>query len=44
MGGGGVVRSDGVVEVHSYVIEAICDESHDGDEPRGGAASALGHS
>ena len=44
MSGGGVVRSDGIVEVHSYVIETVCDESHDGDEPSGGAGSALRHS
>ena len=43
MSGGGVVRSDGIIEVHSYVIDAVCDESHDGDEPGGGADSALRH-
>ena len=35
MSGGGVLRLDGIVEVHSDVIEAVCDESHDGDELRG---------
>ena len=44
MGDGVVVRSDGIVEVHSDVIEAVRDESHDGDEPSGGAGSALRHS
>ena len=44
MSGGGVVPSDGIVEVHSYVIEAVCDESHEGDEPSGGTGSALKHS
>ena len=44
MSDGGVVRSDGIVEVRSDVIEAVCDESHDGDEPSGVAGIALRHS
>ena len=44
MSGGGVVRSDGIVEVHSDVIEVVRAESHDGNEPSGGAGSALRHS
>ena len=43
MSDGGVVRSDSIVEVHSDVIEAARDELHDGDEPGGGAGSALRH-
>ena len=43
MSDGGLVRSDGVIEIHSNVIEAACDESHDGDEPGGGAGGALRH-
>ena len=39
MSDGGVVRSDGIVEVHSDVIEAVCDESYDGNEPSGGPAA-----
>ena len=43
MSGGGVVRSDSIIEVHSNVIEIARDESHDGDKPCGGAGSALRH-
>ena len=43
MSDGGVVRSDSIIEVHSDVIEAVGDESHDGDEPGGGTRSALRH-
>ena len=39
----GVVRSHCVIEVHSDVVEAARDESHDGDEPGGGAGGALRH-
>ena len=43
MSGGGVVRSNSIIEVHSNVIEITRDESHNGDKPCGGASSALGH-
>ena len=43
MSGGGAVRSDSIIEVHSNVIEISRDESHDGDKPCGGAGSTLGH-
>ena len=43
MGDRGVVRPDDIVEVHSGVIEAVRDESYDGDEPSGGAGSTLRH-
>ena len=43
MSGGGVVRSDSIIEVHLDVIETARDESHDGDKPDGSAGSALGH-
>ena len=39
----GIVQSDCIIEVHSDIIEAARDESHDGDEPGGGAGSALRH-
>ena len=39
----GVVRSDGIIEKHSNVIEVARDESHDGDEPGGSPGSALRH-
>ena len=38
-----VVRSNGVIEAHSNVIEAACDEPHDGDESSGGTGGALTH-
>ena len=37
------VRSNGVIEVHSNVIEVAWDESHDGDESGGGTGGALRH-
>ena len=37
----GVVRSNSVIEVYSNVIEAACDESHDGNESGGGAGGTL---
>ena len=43
MSDGGVVRSDGVIEVHSNAIEAARDELDDGDEPGRGTGGALGH-
>ena len=43
MSDGGVVRSNGVIEAHWNVIEAACDELHDGDESGGGTGDALTH-
>ena len=43
MSDGGVVRSHGIVKVHSNIIEAARDESHDRDEPGGGASGTLRH-
>ena len=39
----GGVRSNGVIEVHSNVIEVTCDVSHDEDESGGGTGGALRH-
>ena len=39
----GVVRSNGIIEAHSNVIEAACDEPPDGDEAGGGTGGALTH-
>ena len=39
----GGVRSNGVIEVHSNVIEVACHKSHDGDESGGGTGGALRH-
>ena len=39
----GVVRSNGVIEAHSNVIEAACDKSHTGDESGRGTGGALTH-
>ena len=41
MSDGGVVRSDGVIEVHSNVIGTTCDESHDGDKSGRVAGGAM---
>ena len=37
------VRCNGVIEVHSNVIEVACDEPHDRDESGGGTSGALKH-
>ena len=43
MSNGGVVRSDSIVEVYSDVVEAIRNETQDGNEPVGGAGSTFRH-
>ena len=40
---GAVVRADRIVEVHANIIKAGRNESHDRNEPGGGAGGALGH-
>ena len=38
-----VVRADRIVEIHADVIKAGRNESHDRNEPGGGAGGTLGH-
>ena len=40
---GTVVRADCIVEIHADIIKAGRNESHDGNEPGGGAGGTLGH-
>ena len=40
---GAVVRADRIVEVHANIIKAGRNESHDRNEPGGGAGDTLGH-
>ena len=40
---GAVVRANRIVEVHANIIKAGRNESHDRNEPGGGAGGTLGH-
>ena len=40
---GTVVRADYIVKIHADIIKADCNESHDRNEPGGGAGGTLGH-
>ena len=40
---GAVVRADCIVKIHAYIIKAGRNESHDRNEPGGGAGGTLGH-
>ena len=40
---GAVVRADCIVEIHADVMQAGRNESHDRNEPGGGAGGTLGH-
>ena len=40
---GPVVRADRIVEIHADIIKAGRNESHDRNEPGGGAGGTLGH-
>ena len=38
-----VGRADRIVNIHADIIKAGCNESHDRNEPGGGAGGTLGH-
>ena len=40
---GAVVRADRIVEIHADIIKAGRNESHDRNEPGGGAGGTFGH-
>ena len=40
---GAVVRADRIVKIHTDIIKAGRNESHDRNEPGGAAGSTLGH-
>ena len=40
---GAVVRADCIVKIHADIIKAGRNESHDRNEPGGGAGGTLGH-
>ena len=40
---GTVVRADCIVKIHADIIKAGRNESHDRNEPGGGAGGTLGH-
>ena len=40
---GTVIRADCIVKIHADIIKAGRNESHDRNEPGGGASGTLGH-